>query len=75
MAKEYSGPRVLRLAKTVVEWIQDPAWSERSFGWVADLALGYVRPVVRIAVRCRRQDGTFAYGVLICSLSAEQPGD
>jgi hypothetical protein len=23
-------------------------------------------------VRCRRQDGTFAYGVLICSLSAEQ---
>src|SRR5216683_5392794 len=26
----------------------------------------------RIAVRCRRQDGTFAYGVLICSLSAEQ---
>jgi hypothetical protein len=26
----------------------------------------------RIAVRCRRQDGTFAYGVLICSLSPEQ---
>jgi hypothetical protein len=23
-------------------------------------------------VRCRRQDGTFAYGVLICSLSVEQ---
>jgi len=31
-----------------------------------------VRPVQRIAVRCRRQDGTFAYGVLICSLSPEQ---
>ena len=31
-----------------------------------------MRPVRRIAVRCRRQDGTFAYGVLICSLSAEQ---
>ncbi len=29
-------------------------------------------PGSRIAVRCRRQDGTFAYGVLICSLSAEQ---
>src|SRR5258708_8833056 len=26
----------------------------------------------RIAVRCRRQNGTFAYGVLICSVSAEQ---
>ena len=72
MAKEYSGRRVLRLAKTVAEWVQDPAWPERSFGWVTEPALGYVRPVRRIAVRCRRQDGTFAYGVLICSLSAEQ---
>jgi hypothetical protein len=72
MAKEYSGQRVLRLAKTVVEWVQDPLWSERSFGWVTEPPTGYVRPVRRIAVRCRRQDGTFAYGVLICSLSAQQ---
>src|SRR5258707_1509285 len=72
MAKEYSGQRVLRLAKTVTEWVQDPVWPERSFGWVTEQARGYVRPVRRIAVRCRRQDGTFAYGVLICSLSAEQ---
>jgi hypothetical protein len=71
MAKEYSGKRVLRLAETVTEWVQDPDWSERSFGWVTEPAAGYVRPVQRIAVRCRRQDGTFAYGVLICSLSAE----
>ena len=72
IAKEYSGQRVLRLAKTVVEWVQDPVWPERSFGPVPEPATGYVRPVRRIAVRCRRQDGTFAYGVLICSLSAEQ---
>jgi hypothetical protein len=72
LAKEYSGSRVLRLAKTVVEWVQDPVWSERSFGWVSEPPTGYVRPVQRIAVRCRRQDGTFAYGVLICSLSAQQ---
>jgi len=72
LAKEYSGQRVLRLAKTVTEWVQDPVWPERSFGWVTEPATGYVRPVRRIAVRCRRQDGTFAYGVLICSLSAEQ---
>jgi len=72
MAKEYSGQRVLRLAKTVSEWVQDPVWSERSFGWVTEPPTGYVRPVQRIAVRCRRQDGTFAYGVLICALSAEQ---
>src|SRR5438552_7538778 len=72
VAKEYSGQRVLRLAKTVVEWIQDPVWPERSFGWVTEQALGYIRPVRRIAVRCRRQDGTFAYGVLISSLSTQQ---
>jgi hypothetical protein len=72
MAKEYSGRRVLRLMKTVTEWVQDPDWSERSFGWVIEAAPGYVRPVRRIAVRCRRLDGTFAYGVLICSLSAQQ---
>jgi hypothetical protein len=72
MAKEYSGQRVLRLAKPVTQWVQDPDWSERSFGWVSESPTGYVRPVQRIAVRCRRQDGTFAYGVLICSLSTEQ---
>ena len=72
LAKEYSGRGVLRLAKTVTAWVQDPVWSEPSFGWVSEPATEYVRPVRRIAVRCRRQDGTFAYGVLICSLSAEQ---
>jgi uncharacterized protein YggT (Ycf19 family) len=71
MAKEYSGRRIARLAKTVHEWVQDPTWSERSFGWVSEPA-GYVRPVQRIVVRCRRIDGTFAYGILICSLEIEQ---
>jgi Transposase DDE domain group 1 len=72
MAKEYSGRRITRLSKTVKEWVQDPTWSERSFGWVDEPATGYLRPVQRIVVRCRRIDGTFAYGVLICSLSVEQ---
>jgi hypothetical protein len=72
VAKEYSGPRIRRLAGTVTQWVQDPDWSERSFGWVSEPPAGYVRPVQRIAVRCRRIDGTFAYGVLICSLSVEQ---
>jgi len=51
---------------------QDPNWSERSFGWVSESATDYVRPVRRIAVRCRRIDGTFAYGILICSLKIKQ---
>jgi hypothetical protein len=49
IAKEYSGQWVLRLAKTVTEWVQDPVWPERSFGWVTEQALGYVRPVRRLA--------------------------
>jgi hypothetical protein len=53
VAKEESGKRVLRLAKTVVEWVQDPVWAERSFGWVSEPPTDYVRPVRRIAVRCR----------------------
>jgi len=72
MAKEYSGRRVLRLAQAVSEWVQDPDWPERSFGWVSEPASDYVRSVVRIAVRCRRLDGTFAYGVLICALTTQQ---
>jgi len=72
MAKEYSGRRIARLSKTVKEWVQDPTWSERSFGWVSEPATGYVRPVQRMVVRCRRLDGTFAYGVLICSLQIQQ---
>lgn len=72
VAKEYSGQRIRRLAGTVNEWVQDPNWPERSFGWVSEPAAGYVRPMQRIAVRCRRIDGTFAYGILICSLSVEQ---
>jgi hypothetical protein len=30
MAKEYAGKRVLCLAETVTEWLQDPDWPERS---------------------------------------------
>ncbi len=44
MAKEYAGQRVLRLAKTVTAWVQDPDWSERSLGWVSEPPTGYVRP-------------------------------
>jgi hypothetical protein len=44
IAKEYSGRRVLRLAKTVTQWVQDPDWPERSFGWATEPPPGYIRP-------------------------------
>ncbi len=69
--KDYSGQQAKRLAKSVVDWYADPHQPEREFGWVSETTDAYVRPVKRIAVRCRQQDGKFAYGVLISALSAQ----
>ncbi len=70
--KDYSGQQAKRLAKSVVAWYVDPHQPERQFGWVTETTQAYVRPVKRIAVRCRQQDGKFAYGVLLSALSAQQ---
>jgi len=69
--KDYSGQQAKRLASSVHDWYSDQALPERQFGWVTEAAEAYVRPVKRIAVRCRQQDGAFAYGVLISTLSAQ----
>jgi Transposase DDE domain group 1 len=68
--KDYSGQRARRLAETVSEWFDDPKWPERQMGWVSEPATAYVRPVVRIAVRCRQQNGQWAIGVLISAVQA-----
>jgi hypothetical protein len=70
--KDYSGQQAKRLAKSVPDWYVDPHQPERQLGWVTETTQAYVRPVKRIAVRCRQQDGKFAYGVLISALSAQQ---
>jgi hypothetical protein len=69
--KDYSGKQATHLAKSVHGWYVDPHLPERQFGWVTEAADAYVRPVKRIAVRCRQHDGEFAYGVLISALSAQ----
>src|SRR6266487_3182782 len=68
--KDYSGKQAKRLANSVVDWYADPHQPEREFGWVSETTDAYVRPVKRIAVRCRKQDGEFTYGVLISAASA-----
>ena len=69
--KDYSGQQAKHLANSVVDWYVDPHQPERQFGWVTEAADAYVRPVTRIAVRCRKPDGKFAYGVLISALLAQ----
>lgn len=66
--KDYSGSRAAQLAKSVVRWFSDPADPARQFGWVTDEASAYVRPVRRIAVRCRKENGQWGIGVIVSNL-------
>lgn len=67
--KEYSTKRAKRLAASVQVWIDDPHVLGRQVGWVREPAPEYVRPVRRLAVRCRQHNGQWAYGVLISTLA------
>jgi hypothetical protein len=52
-----------------MQWITDPADSNRQMGWVTLPADLYDRPVQRIAVRCRKKNGQWGYGVILSTLS------
>jgi hypothetical protein len=69
--KDYSGTRAQALAESVTEWVNDPRVPERQVGWVTLDATEYVRPVKRMAVRCRKKNGQWGIGVLISTLSAQ----
>ncbi len=79
LTKEYSGKRARKLAATVPVWVDDPRVPGRQVGWVPGVALEYVRPVIRIAVRCPKKNGQWGVGVLIASpdpaLLGPVPGD
>jgi hypothetical protein len=66
--KDYSGTRAENLAESVTEWFDDPRCPERQVGWVTKNADLYHRPVKRIAVRCRKKNGQWGFGVLISTL-------
>ena len=65
LAKDYSSARSASLAASVTTWFDDPKLPERQVGWVRVPPSGYVREVVRIAVRCRKANGQWGVGVLI----------
>jgi len=67
--KDYSSSRAHRLAASVQYWVDDPYVQGRQVGWVYLPASAYVRPVQRIAVRCRKANGQWGIGVLISTLS------
>ncbi len=68
LAKEYSGKRAHKLAATVPVWVDDPRVPGRQIGWIPGPAPEYVRPVLRIGVRCPKKNGQWGIGVLIAAL-------
>lgn len=69
-AKEYSSRRAQALAESVTEWVDDLRVPGRQMGWVRTAPTEYVRPVQRIAVRCRKKNGQWGVGVVVSALAA-----
>lgn len=65
LAKDYSSRRSAQVAASVTTWYADPKVAGREVGWVTAEPTSYARAVVRIAVRCRKANGQWGYGVLI----------
>src|SRR5215210_5637929 len=67
-ATDDSTQRAAALAASVTAWVDDPRTPGRQAGGVTQPASAYARPVRRIAVRCRKQNGDWGYGVIISTL-------
>ena len=67
--KDYSGARATTLAESVGQWVADPLDGDRQMGWVTLETDLYCRPVKRIAVRCRKNNGQWGYGVILSTLA------
>ena len=72
--KEYNAIRARQLADSVTTWYADPHQPGRQVGWVTTPPTEYLRPVRRIAVRTRKNNGQWGIGVLISTLSAQTVG-
>ncbi len=70
--KDYSGERVQHLAQSVTTWVDDPLVRGRQVGWVEAPPTIYVRPVRRIAARCRKKNGQWGIGVIVSALTPEE---
>ncbi|MEM8808452.1 MAG: hypothetical protein AAGF01_20735 [Cyanobacteria bacterium P01_G01_bin.38] len=57
LTKDDSTARARKAAKTVAQWMDDPCHSGRQVGLVSAPAPEYDHPVLRIAVRCRKNNG------------------
>lgn len=70
--KDYAGRRAAELALSVPQWHSDPRIDGRQAGWVMASAEAYEWPIRRLAVRCRKKNGQWGYGILLSSLEPEE---
>jgi hypothetical protein len=70
-AKDFSSQRAQQLAERVTHWYPDPKVAGRQVGLVEGAAPEYVRPVRRVAVRCRLANGQWKAAVLISTVAPE----
>jgi hypothetical protein len=70
LTKDYSTQRARKLAESVTQWMDDPLHSGRQVGLV-NRPDDYCQPVIRIAVRCRKNNGQWAIAVLISNLTPD----
>lgn len=73
LTKDYSTQRARKFADSVTQWFEDPTQPGRQYGVVTTPSTDdYCRPVIRIAVRCRKNNGHWAVGVLVTNLTPDE---
>ena len=71
--KDCSSARAASWASTVEQWFDDPHHPDRQMGWtVPETTPDYVRPVRRLLIRLKKNNGQVGYAMLISTL---QPCD
>ena len=73
LTKDYSSKRARKFADSVTQWFDDPAQPGRQIGVVTTANPDdYAQPVLRIAVRCRKNNGQWAIGLLVTNLKPDE---
>ncbi len=73
LTKDYSTQRARKFADSVTQWFNDPAQPGRQFGLVTTTQPDdYVQPILRIAVRCPKNNGQWAIGMLVTNLKPDE---
>jgi hypothetical protein len=70
--KDMSSVRAAGLAQSVAEWFTCPQQPGREVGWVTVDASDYVRPLRRLAMRCRLRNGQWKYALVLSTLEPRE---